>query len=65
LDNSEPDPVDRETISNPNPKNPNIRPDWTPKSGSCTPLDSTSMPQIKTNTMHNLKGCGETQVNQT
>jgi len=28
-----PDPVKRETISNPN-----IRPDWTQKSGSCTPL---------------------------
>jgi len=33
LDN--PDPVERETISNPKP---NIQPDWTPKSGSCTPL---------------------------
>jgi len=36
LDN--PNPVERETISNIYPKNPNIRPDWTPKSGSCTPL---------------------------
>jgi len=34
LDN--PDPVERETISNLNPKNPNIRPDWTAKSESCT-----------------------------
>jgi len=30
LDNPDPGSVERETISNPNPKNPNIRPDWTP-----------------------------------
>jgi len=34
LDN--PDPVERETISNPN-----TRPDWTPKSESCIPLLTT------------------------
>jgi len=38
LDNPDPNPVERKTISNP--KNPNIRPGWTPKSGSCTPLTS-------------------------
>jgi len=36
LDN--PVPVESETISNPIQKNPNIRPEWTLKSGSCTPL---------------------------
>jgi len=35
LDNPDPDPVERETIYNPNL---NIRPDWTRKSGSGTPL---------------------------
>jgi len=34
LDHPKPDQVERETISNPNP---NVRLDWTPKSGSCTP----------------------------
>jgi len=37
-----PDLVEREKISNPNPKNQNIRPDWAPKSGSCTPLSGRS-----------------------
>jgi len=34
-----PDPVQRGAISNPIHINPNIRPDWTPKSGSSTPLN--------------------------
>jgi len=44
LDNPVPNPVERKTISNPSQiqKNPNIRPDWTPKSGSCTPLHYTT-----------------------
>jgi len=42
LDNPVPDPVEAKTISNPNPKILYIRPDWTPKSGSCTPLFCTS-----------------------
>jgi len=44
LDNPVPDPVEEETISKPIriQKIPNIRPDWTTKPGSCTPLVSTS-----------------------
>jgi len=38
LDNPGPNPVEKKTISKPNPKNPIIRPDWTPNSGSCTPV---------------------------
>jgi len=40
LDNSDPNPVERKMISNPIQiqRNPNIRPDCTLKSGSCTPL---------------------------
>jgi len=38
LDNPDPDPVEEETISNPNPKNSQYPVGWTPKSGSCTPL---------------------------
>jgi len=38
LDNPVPDPVEEKTISNPNPKNAQYLPDWTPKPGSCTPL---------------------------
>ena len=41
LDNPVPEPVEDKTISNPNPKIPNFRPDWSPKSGSCTPLKNT------------------------
>ena len=43
LDNPVSDPVEKETISNPNPKIPNILADWTPKSGSCTPLVRSSL----------------------
>jgi len=38
LDNQVPDAVEVKMISNPIQKILNIRPDWTPKSGSCTPL---------------------------
>jgi len=43
LDNPDPNPVERKTISNPIQiqKNPNIRRDSTPKSGSCTSLEHT------------------------
>jgi len=38
LDNPNPHPVESETISKRIQKNPNIWPELTPKSGSCTPL---------------------------
>jgi len=41
LDNPDPNPIERKTISNPiqiQRNQNNIRPDWTLKSGSCTPL---------------------------
>jgi len=43
-----PDPVEKEMISNPIQiqKYSNIRPDWTPKSGSCTPLLSVRQHQV-------------------
>jgi len=52
LDN--PDPVERKTISNPNPKTPNIRPDWTLKSGSCTPLLSCRISNRQTGVKRNF-----------